>query len=219
VVVPVLRGAGVFRLDTLIVSHNDSDHSGGAVSVLEAMPVDLTLSSLTVPNTLREKAALHERCQAGQQWQWDGVRFAVLYPDAADYTGKSKSNNVSCVLRLETAGGSALFTGDIEKDAEARLLARGEAIHADLLIAPHHGSRTSSTAAFIAAVRPRATVFTVGYLNRFGHPRPDVVARSVTSGSQVLRTDQTGANTARLTGDGLSLESYRDTHARYWYGR
>jgi competence protein ComEC len=123
------------------------------------------------------------------------------------------------VLRIETAGASALFTGDIEKDAEARLLARGEPLQADLLIAPHHGSRTSSTSAFIAAVRPQATLFTVGYLNRFGHPRPDVVARYVTAGSQVLRTDETGAITARLAGDGLTLEVYRNTRARYWYGR
>ncbi len=219
VVVPVLRGAGVSRIDTLIVSHNDSDHSGGALSVLGAMPVELTLSSLAVPHPVRDKAALHERCLAGQHWEWDGVRFDLLYPDTADYTGKSKSNNVSCVLRVKTAGASVLFTGDIEKDAEARLLARGEALQSDLLIAPHHGSRTSSPLAFIAMIRPAATVFTVGYLNRFGHPRADVVARYAVAGSQILRTDETGAVIAQLGGDGIALEAYRETRARYWYGR
>jgi competence protein ComEC len=219
VVVPVLRGGGIDRIDTMIVSHNDSDHSGGALSVLDAMPVGLVLSSLAVTNPIHDRAALHERCLAGQAWTWDAVEFSILNPTAGDYAPRTKVNNLSCVLRVRTAHAAALFTGDIEKGAEQAMLIRDAPLRADLLIAPHHGSHTSSTPGFIAAVAPAATVFTLGYLNRFGHPRPDVVARYREAGSQVVRTDSAGAVTITLDDEGMRLEGYRSTHARYWQGR
>jgi competence protein ComEC len=216
---PVLRGGGVDRIDTMIVSHNDSDHSGGALSVLEGMPVGLVLSSLAATSPIHDRAAFHERCLGGQAWTWDGVEFSMLNPTAKDYVPGTKVNNLSCVLRVGTAHAVALFTGDIEKGAEHAMLLRDAPLRADLLIAPHHGSHTSSTSEFIAAVSPVTTVFTVGYLNRFGHPRPDVVARYLEAGSQIVRTDSAGAVTITLDDDGMRLDSYRSTHARYWQGR
>jgi competence protein ComEC len=219
VVTPVLRGTGIARLDTMVVSHNDLDHSGGALSVLGAMPVDLVLSSLAATHPIHARAALHQRCVAGQSWVWDGVAFDMLHPTRADYAAPGKVNDLSCVLRVKTAHGAMLLTGDIEKGAEAEMLESSAPLASTVLVAPHHGSRTSSTPQFIAAVAPAITVFTVGYLNRFGHPRADVVARYVQQGSATMRTDETGAIRFDFGVAGVSVDAYRVTHARYWQGR
>lgn len=124
VVTPVLRGTGIGQLDTMIVSHNDLDHSGGGLSVLATMPVDLVLSSLAAAHPVHQSAALHKRCVAGQSWVWDGVAFDMLHPVRADYAAPVKVNDLSCVMRVTTAFGSILLTGDIEKSAEAELLRR-----------------------------------------------------------------------------------------------
>jgi len=220
VIVPYLFASGIGRLDAMIVTHNDLDHSGGALSVLDALPVDAVLSSLEKDNPIRDRASVHQRCLAGQRWNWDGVALEMLHPSAADYAGGGRINDLSCVLRVVTAKDSVLLTGDIEKGGEAALLARqAGGLGAAVLIAPHHGSRTSSTPAFIAAVQPATTVFTTGYLNRFGHPRPDVVARYVAAGSSVMRTDETGAVIVLVADDGIRIEQWRTTHARYWHFR
>jgi competence protein ComEC len=219
VVAPVLLGSGIARLDTMIVSHNDLDHSGGALSLLQAMPVGEVLSSLAESHPINQRAASHRRCLAGEHWDWDGVAFDILSPTADDYATVAKVNDLSCVLRVSTPGSSALITGDIEKGAEAALLARGAVLRADVLVVPHHGSHTSSTPQFIAAVAPTTAVFTVGYLNRFGHPRPDVVARYTQQGSNLLRTDETGAIEFELGATGVTTDAYRISHQRYWYGR
>jgi competence protein ComEC len=220
VIVPYLLASGIGRLDGMIVTHNDLDHSGGALSVLDAVPVEVVLSSLAAENPIRDRARLHQRCLAGQRWHWDGVELEMLHPAAADYAGGGRINDLSCVLRVATARDSVLLTGDIEKGGEAALLARDAyRLRSAVLIAPHHGSRTSSTPAFIAAVRPTTTVFTTGYLNRFGHPRDVVVARYVAAGSRVMRTDETGAVTFVLAVDGIRMEAWRTAHARYWHFR
>lgn len=219
VVAPVLLGSGIAHLDTMIVSHNDLDHSGGALSVLQALPVGEVVSSLAETHPINQRAASHRRCHAGEHWDWDGVAFEILYPAAGDYATVTKVNDLSCVLRVSTAGGSVLITGDIEKGAEAALLARGAPVRTEVLVVPHHGSHTSSTPQFVAAVAPATAVFTVGYLNRFGHPRPDVVARYANSGSAILRTDETGAIRFDLDANGVTTDAYRVSHQRYWYGR
>jgi competence protein ComEC len=124
VVVPVMRGEGIARLDTMVVTHNDLDHSGGALSALAAMPVDLVLSSLVSTHPINAHAPDHQRCVAGQRWEWDGVWFEMLYPAAVDYGTTTKVNDLSCVLRMQSAHGTILLTGDIEKSAEAVLRAR-----------------------------------------------------------------------------------------------
>jgi len=118
----------------------------------------------------------------------------VLRPRAGDYDAATKPNALSCVLRVEGGGQSALLTGDIEKDQEADLVAtHGSALRSDVLVAPHHGSKTSSTAAFLDAVAPRTAVFQAGYRSRFGHPAPDVVARYRARGIEVVVTPACGA--------------------------
>jgi competence protein ComEC len=224
IIAPMLRATGVTHLDGLIVSHQDSDHSGGALSLLQTVPVAWLASSLPADNAIvRARAERGEpalRCSAGQRWRWDGVDFALLHPVEANYSNpKLKANDLSCVVRVSNAAGSALLTGDIEARTEADLIRRDAAsLRADLLIVPHHGSRTSSTPAFIAAVTPQVAVFTPGYRNRFGHPRPEIVARYADTAVRTYRTDYEGALTfAFAPGSTLAPRSERDVDRRYWH--
>ena len=222
IVAPFLRATGISSLSGLIVSHSDTDHSGGALSLLATVPAAWMRSSLAEDSAIvkrqRERGSAM-RCEAGQHWEWDGVRFAMLHPDAAAYGDEwRKSNDLSCVLRVDAANGSLLVAGDIEAKSEYELLARDrEALAADVLIVPHHGSRTSSTPAFIAAVAPRIAIVAAGHRNRFGHPRPDVAARYLVREIVLPRTDQDGAVIVTLGEDGVAIERARETARRYWH--
>jgi competence protein ComEC len=221
VVVPFLRAQGVEHLDGLIVTHDDSDHSGGAASVLEAVPVDWVATSLPADSPAVVLARQRIRCFAGQSWEWDGVRFNVLYPDWQSYNQTElKDNARSCVLKIESAFGSVLFPADIELGSETDLLrTQRAALRADVLVAPHHGSGTSSSVAFLAQVAPGVVVIPVGYRNRFGHPKPEVVQRYEALGSRILRSDRDGAVMLRFSAAGLSADGYRARYRRYWQDR
>jgi competence protein ComEC len=155
--------------------------------------------------------AAPRRCAAGEAWDWDGVRFEFLTPA---WSGVVKRNDLSCVLRIAAAGGAMLLTGDIERTAEKALLS--SAVRSDVLLVPHHGSRTSSTPEFIAAVAPRWAVVAAGYRNRFGHPNGEVLERYRSAGAQIARTDLQGSISIRLTADGVGVESERTRRGRYW---
>ncbi|MGE5104117.1 MAG: DNA internalization-related competence protein ComEC/Rec2, partial [Betaproteobacteria bacterium] len=219
IVAPYLRAAGIATLDAMIVSHADTDHSGGAISLLHALPVRGVVSSLPYghPVLLATPPNGATRCTAGTRWEWDGVAFEIVHPTPAAYAQPlRKSNDLSCVLRIDTAGGSALLTGDIEAAAEMELLTRDERVGADVLVVPHHGSRTSSTPAFVAAVAPRIAIFAAGYRNRFGHPRREIVARYGNAARS--RTDRDGAITVMLApGEPIEPVAERRRHHRYWY--
>lgn len=217
VVVPFLRAAGVSALDTVIVTHRDSDHAGGAQSLLRFFPPTLLLSSLEAEHPAQALAPYRVPCYAGQSWEWDGVRFEMLHPSAQSYGERlRKTNWRSCVLRVTAFGRSVLLTGDIEERDERALLASGQVLAAEVMLAPHHGSRSSSSSAFLAAVQPSLAVFTVGYRNRFGHPADEVVARYRAQGAGILRTDETGAVQVRLEADGVRAERFRAVAPRYW---
>ncbi len=222
VVAPFLRAIGRRRADGLVVSHQDLDHSGGALSLLQATPVGWFASSLPADHSAVLAAGARApvlRCLAGQQWTWDGVRFTVLHPTAAEYhDAYAKTNDLSCVVRIDSAHGSALVTGDIEARTEQVLLReRAPLLRADVLVVPHHGSRTSSTHAFVRAVAPAIAVVGCGYRNRFGHPRPDVVARYAAIGARVVRTDFAGALAFTFAaGRAPAPEAARAQRARYW---
>lgn len=216
VVLPFMRGAGLTSLDALVVSHADNDHAGGALAVAQAKAVPVLWSSLEVSHPAHQAVPSRVPCRAGVQWEWDGVRFAFLHPPMALYEGRARTNRRSCVLRIDTAHGAALLTGDIEAGDEQLLLRAGAPLHADVLIAPHHGSKTSSTSAFIDAVQPRHVVFTVGYRNRFGHPHPDVLARYVAREAAIWRSDRDGAISVRLGGGVQEVRAYRRETPRYW---
>ena len=217
IIAPYLRAIGSTRLDRMVVTHNDSDHSGGALSVLRDAEVLAFRSSLEPSNPIVAAAPEPQRCTRGERWQWDGVEFAFLHPAREDYASAMKVNDLSCVLRIANAHGSMLLTGDIEKAAEALMVEReGMQLRADILLAPHHGSRTSSTAALLEAVRPGLVVVAAGYRNRFGHPRADVLGRYWAAGAKVLRTDLDGAVLVRLGSAGIQAQGERAARPRYW---
>ena len=225
IVVPYLRAAGIRALDMLVVSHKDLDHSGGALSVLQVVPAAVLVSSLPLDSPIVEWQARHARalrCRHVQHWSWDGVDFEVLFPDDDHYADPlRKSNDLSCVLRITASSGTALLTGDIEAVSEIGLVTtRRESLDADVLVVPHHGSRTSSTSSFVDAVSPRYAVFTVGYRNRYGHPRADIVARYARVEAAVYRTDVSGALTFEFAAPGPGPpRAERDVSARYWRAR
>ena len=210
VVVPFLRAVGVRQLDALIVSHRDKDHAGGLGAVQAHGPIVRLLSSL--PDLSGEL------CASGQAWEWDGIGFAILHPVADDYGAKKKKpNNLSCVLRVGTENASILLTGDIEAADERALIERStKALRSDVLVVPHHGARGSSTPQFIAAVEPRDAVFTAGYRNSFGHPRPEIVERY--AAARQWRTDRDGALRIVL-GKNVAISAWRAARPRYWHDR
>lgn len=221
VVLPVLAAQGVSRLDAMVLTHQDSDHVGGAQSVLQAIDVDRLLSSLEAAHPALGLAASRAPCVRGMAWTWDGVRFEFLHPAPRALlrtaTRAMRSNDRSCVLRIEAGATSLLLTADIEQGAEAELLAQAASqLPASIVLVPHHGSRTSSSAAFIEAVRPAWAVVPVGHGNRFGHPAAEVVERWASAGARILRTDRHGAVHLRLGRDALSIDTERARRPRYW---
>jgi competence protein ComEC len=223
IVAPFLRASGVGRLGGMVVTHQDSDHSGGALSILQTVPVDWLSSSLPEDNAILAQRArdggISGRCVAEQRWEWDGVRFTMLQPALALYDApRVKPNDLSCVVRIDSVHGSALLTGDLEARGELELVRRNaDALKADVLLVPHHGSLTSSTPAFIAAVAPSVAVYTPGYRNRFGHPRPAVIARYDAAGIRSFRTDFDGALTFTFSADTPRVpRAEREHDRRYW---
>ena len=231
VIVPYLRARGIDKLDGMVVSHSDTDHAGGVLAVLEQIEVGWLLSSLSPAHPAARAARRYLHCAAGQRWTWDGVQFEVLHPAVSSYANPVlRSNSRSCTLSI-TAGAAAgatataslaaslLLAGDIEAAQEAQLLARyGGRLRSDVLLAPHHGSGTSSTLAFLQAVRPQMAIFQVGHRNRYRHPQAAVYARYGELNIERLRTDQHGALTFEF-GAKIVRHGWRDTHARYWQGR
>ena len=184
---------------------------------MRTIPVDVLWSSLAEAHPARGLAPVRLPCRAGANWEWEGVRFELLHPGVDSYADPwLKSNSRSCVLRIGTRHGAVLLTGDIEERDERLLLAAGGALEAGTLLTPHHGSGTSSSVAFLGAVRPAHAVFTVGYRNRFGHPKDAVLARYAAAGASVWRTDRDGAVTVKLDEGGTTVERYREENPRYW---
>lgn len=208
VVVPYLRQVGVGQVDRLVVSHGDNDHIGGAASLREEVPVDKVLSS--VPQRLEGA----EACIAPQEWTWDGVRFALIHPMDLG----RQHNDSSCVLHIQGPYGSLLLPGDIEHGTEAVLVeTRAEGLRADVLVAPHHGSKTSSTADFLARVQPQIVLFPVGYRNRYHHPHPTVLARYERLTGRLYDSPRHGAVEIHFGPEGRVVSTYRQDHRRYWF--
>lgn len=220
VILPYLKARGITSLDAVVISHNDNDHSGGALSVFGEMPTSWTATSLALDSPIVQAAPNHRRCAAGQAWSWDGVDFDILHPATASYdSAKWKPNARSCTLKISLGGLAVLLPGDIEAAQEAELVAGiPEKLRASVLLAPHHGSGTSSTGAFLAAVKPEIALFQIGYRNRFRHPKEEVFERYGDLGISRLRSDDSGAVTVKI-GAQVDYSEYRTEHARYWYGR
>jgi competence protein ComEC len=204
VVAPYVLGLGRPGVERLLLSHGDSDHAGGVAAVRRLLRIG---DELGTPD--------HPACVDGQYWDWDGVRFELLHPDGEP--GWS-DNDRSCVLRVSAPRFSALLSGDIERAAEERLLqVHREALDVDVLIAPHHGSRTSSTEAFVQATSAQWVVFGAAWRSHFRHPRPEVVARYEAAGARTLTTGVEGAIRIRPGPDGaVQTQSWRREARRFW---
>lgn len=211
VMAPFLYGEGITRLDGLVLSHLDGDHSGGAASLMASHAPDRVWSSAELPGG--------RRCEAGQRWQWDDVDFEIIHPPARYYDQAGFSeNDLSCVLKVDGRHGSVLLTGDIGRLGELSLLElRPHDLRSDVVVVPHHGSGGSSTADFVASARPRLAVFSVGHRNRFGHPDPAVLARYRAVPARIWRTDDGGALRIDVSGRGIAVEGARMTGKRYWH--
>jgi competence protein ComEC len=204
VVVPFLLQQGIRNLDLLMLSHTDNDHAGGVPAVRRLLHVRREIGT-----------GQGEPCRDGMAWEWDGVRFEALHPDAGTWS----DNNSSCVLRI--AGGfTALLPGDIEAAAEQRLLAEhGDLLKSDVLLAPHHGSKTSSSEAFVMTVKPEWVIFAAGWRNHFRHPRPEVVARYEAAGAAQIVTGNSGAvklSMNREPGSQLVAGFWRKQARKFW---
>ncbi len=238
ILIPGLRALGIERLDGLVLTHDDIDHTGGTASMMQAMPISWVSSSLddghplikqlairqSQPTTLAKSLVMLQqvtdsrRCMDGQSWDWDDVRFEMLHPgrDSAA-SSKPHDNDRSCVLRISAGDQHVLLAGDIEHGSEQRLLRQHAGqLPATLLVVPHHGSKSSSGYEFVATVLPDYAVFTAGYRNRFGHPKEEVLQRYADSGAELLRSDEDGAILVEMNAQGIQVERYRKTHRRYW---
>jgi competence protein ComEC len=220
VIVPYLKARGITVLDAVMISHNDNDHSGGAISVFNEIDVRKTFSSLDFDSAIVQRAPDHSRCQAGQAWTWDGVQFELLFPVPESYEReRAKPNTRSCTLKITVGDYALLLPGDIEAAQESELMnADAQKLAASVLLAPHHGSGTSSTLPFLQAVSPKMALFQVGYRNRYRHPKQEVYERYRELGIERFRNDESGAIALHF-GQGIKVSEYRKQVPRYWHGR
>jgi competence protein ComEC len=210
VVLPFLRFRNLNQIDTLLISHGDNDHIGGAKSLMKGIAINKTITS--VPEQLAEFSPM--TCLAGQNWQWDDVKFLILAPGNKSFVSE---NDNSCVLLITAEHGKILLTGDIEKTAESWLVETyGDQLQADVLIAPHHGSNTSSTAHFLQQVQAEIILIPAGYRNRFGFPHQEVIERYQQFGIKSLNVAETGAVSVKLNIHSLGIETWRNKQGKYW---
>jgi competence protein ComEC len=212
VVLPYLATRGIKEIDALIISHGDNDHAGGTHSILQKASVKKVISSeklFSKPNI--------ELCFAGQRWKWDGVLFEILHP--SDVLA-AKRNERSCVLRIQTGSQSVLFTADIEAGSEKWLMQKiPQKIASTVMLVPHHGSQTSSTIEFIRLVSPQYAIIPVGYLNRYGYPKPSVIKRYQEESIIVFDTVKDGAISFMVNDRSsfITINRHRIENKKYWH--
>jgi competence protein ComEC len=218
VVLPFLRSRGIRWIDRLVISHGDLDHQGGMQSLLSGMPTrSILLGPSVVPTSVEELGGRLERCSIGQRWRWDGVVFEILHP--LPTVVSSSDNDSSCVVRIVGRAGTSLLTGDIEAGAEEELLDR-DLPKADIVVIAHHGSRSSSTEAFVQRTSPKLALVSAGYRNRWNFPKSDVTQRWREIGARVESTIDSGAIEVSVDAEnGIVVRHHRREHRHYWSPR
>ncbi len=232
VILPHLRGRGIDQIDRMVISHSDSDHVGGATTLLKHIQFDSMMGSLPARNSLLLNLATRKipsiPCKFGQRWSWDGVEFIVWHPREEtlfeeQYPGKP--NEMSCVLEVRNHDTSFWLTGDVEKQGELEITERldlpalteigGRQV---IFMAPHHGSKTSSSLALLQKVNPDLAFAQNGYRNRYGHPHPTVSARYADLGIPFFQTPLTGALLWEFRNNRDSLmQIWRHDIKRLWH--
>ncbi|MET0357408.1 MAG: DNA internalization-related competence protein ComEC/Rec2 [Cellvibrio sp.] len=214
IIAPYLQSQGLRNLNALVVSHNDQDHSGGLAGVLSVMGVGQLFLGEPDKYVLKESSPVVVNCHSQSPWQWDDVKFSFITWPISD---NAKANNHSCVLLVEYMEHKILLAGDIEKEVERILLSQQSLPAVDILLAPHHGSQTSSTAEFVARVNPRYVIYSAGFRNQHGHPHKDVQARYTNIGSVPLNTAYSGALDFVWNEGVQEIKEYRHFARRYWF--
>lgn len=216
IILPRLRALGITRLDGLMLTHDDLDHTGGAASIMRDVDIGTVMTSLPEGHSLLQRPFV--RCLRGQHWEWDGVNFEILNPPDYAYAQATRSdNNKSCVLKISQDRQSLLLTADAERIGELEMTESvADKLPATVLVAGHHGSRTSSIEEFVQAVHPEQAVFTLGWRNRFGHPHEEVVRRFAEAGVEMHRTDRQGWMRLTFADSKIEVAHWRDTRRRYW---
>ena len=227
IIAPHLKAEGIRKIDQLVISHQDADHIGGLKYLLENFPIQHVMGSIApdhqVQQLLKKNKILLEKCQVGHSWHWDGIDFYIWHPelqmDAKSQYKNTKPNDMSCVLEIRHAHHSIWLTGDVEKTAERliveRLMQDQNQLHAIknrnlILMAPHHGSKTSSTPIFLEYLGPESAFSQTGYKNRYQHPHPDIVERYQDGKIDLLDTVNTGAQIWRTEGDRFRIQKFRN---------
>ena len=208
VIIPYLHAKRIYQIDMLMISHADADHSSGIDALRDRIAIKQIVSSDSIKNS--------GLCRAGQRWTWDAVEFRVLHPET---TAIYKSNDRSCVLKIQTGEHGILLTGDIEDIVENNLARHYPYdLQSEVLVVPHHGSKTSSSELFVQVVDPQYALISSGYLNRFKHPKAEVVQRYQANGVIVLNTAVTGAITLKVSAQQISAPHLaRANQRRYWH--
>jgi len=214
-VIPYLQSVGIGKIDRFILSHNDIDHTGG----FNAISMGLAIDQVIIGEGVATGVPGEEHCHRGQEWQWDGVRFRVLYPPAG-YKSPTDNNN-SCIVQISTENDNLLLTGDMESEVEKQFVkffaGNDDILKADVLLVPHHGSLSSSSKDFVRAVQPDYALVSSGYRNRYGLPRAEVVSRYTREGTRILNTSRDGAISFLMTRQGMSELTLHRQHARHFW--
>ncbi|QWD61271.1 DNA internalization-related competence protein ComEC/Rec2 [Polynucleobacter sp. MWH-UH25E] len=233
-ILPYLRGRGIAQIDRMVISHSDSDHVGGAASLLKKITFNEMMGSLPSDNPLLLNLGLRKvpsiPCRYGQRWTWDWVEFVIWHPHESTNFQKQyplKPNEMSCVLEVRNKDHSFWLTGDVERQGETEITER---LDAEMLrdigdrqiifMAPHHGSKTSSSMELLNALGPDIAFAQNGYRNRYGHPHPTVTARYKGLGIPFYQTPETGAQIwffKSLKESQLIPLFWRDAAKRLWH--
>jgi competence protein ComEC len=226
-VLPFLRGQGIAYIDRLAISHKDTDHVGGGLSLMKEIRFGDLLGTLPEWHFLLKRAKTLNMpalpCQAGQEWRWDGVLFKVWHPQSdmtfASREHSGKPNALSCVIEVRNQAYSFWLTGDVERGGEWSI-SNNYIPPPDLMavmLMPHHGSATSSSSNFLDAIAPRWAVVQAGYRNRYRHPNDRVVQRYIDREIPILETVKTGAQIWEFKDHSHTQSYWREVQRRTWH--
>jgi len=214
---PWLKSLSASNIDLLVVGHNDADHAGGIAAVLQEWPVNNLIigPDVVIPENTPVPPLLTSNCSRGQKWQWQQLSINILSPGQDNKL--SAGNDSSCVVLLEFMDKKLLLTGDIESAAEKQLLRNYPELSIDVLLVPHHGSKTSSGIPFIKQLKPEYAIVSSGYLNRFNHPAEVVIKRYEKNAVKVLNTAYSGAIEVTINNQGLlAIKQWRKEKTALW---
>lgn len=206
VVLPYLQHRGIQKLDKVIISHSDNDHAGG----LAALQQSIVINEL-IYNTKKEN--VNSTCLQGKSFNWQGLTFEMLWPEQR----VAKENDDSCVLLVSDGQHRVLLTGDISKKVEAKLMSQYPQLHADILVVPHHGSKTSSSEDFISQLNPKFAIVSAGFLNRWHMPVTDVVKRYKENDVQLLNSAEVGQIILNFSEKGITKQTYHGDLWPFWF--